>query len=161
MAKSGIAQLHKPAHKISRRKAHRNLLEPEERRPHRTLDDWDRQEQAERSITRPPDDISEWVGISCYYPDYSDPIWRDDFLKDPETVTRFYPHEKLIVDLPDTQEDTLRRIDLFERLGIKYMYINVDEELDEDRFKRRLKRVRENHEKANRSLAGHGVRRAG
>ena len=99
--------------------------------------------------------------MALHYENYTDCQWRDDLTKDPEVVSRFYPHEQLIVDLPDTQEDTLRRIDLFDRLGIKYMYVDAEEELSEAQFKRRLKRMRENHEKANRLLAGHGVRRAG
>lgn len=161
MAKSVAASQHKPKHIISRRNTRPHPLEPRDDKPHRTLKDWDRQELYERNISRPHDDISDWVGILFYYPDYTDLIWRDDSKKAPEVVSRFYPHEQLIVDLPDTQEDTLRRLDLFDRMGIKYMYVDAQEEMDETQFKRRLKRVRENHEKANRMLAGHGVRRAG
>lgn len=161
MAKALAAGQHKPKHIISRRNTRPHPLEPRDDKPHRTLKDWDRQERYEKNVTRPPDDISEWVGVWFHYTDYAQLTWRDDPSKEPEVVSRFYPHERLIVDLPDTQEDTLRRIDLFDRLGIKYMYVDAEEEMDEAQFKRRLKRVRENHEKANRVLAGHGVRRAG
>lgn len=161
MAKTVAAGQHKPKHIISRRNTRPHPLEPRDDKPHRTLDDWDRQERYERCIVKLHDDISDWVGVKLHYENYSNLLWRDDHRKDPEVVSRFYPHEQLIVDLPDTQEDTLRRIDLFERLGIKYMYVDAQEEMDEKQFKARLKRVRENHEKTNRMLAGHGVRRAG
>ncbi len=161
MSKSGVVQQNKPMHRISRRNTQPHPGQPRENIPHRTLDDWDKQELYERSIRRKTDLVGEWMGITFYYSEHTDLTWRDSFRDDPEVVSRFYPHEKLIVDEPETREDTLKRIDLFERLGIKYMYIDADEEIDEDQFKRRLKRVRENHEKANRRLAGHGMRRTG
>lgn len=147
----------RPRHKIVSR---RPLLKPDRKKFEkraRTFKDWEDQEENELNIPTRPDYFSDWIGTHSHRENYYDALWRKSWRDDPETVSRYYPHEKLIMDLPETDEDLQRRIEMFEQLGIRYMYLHPGEELDETEFKKRLKRIRRDHEKANRSRVAAGV----
>ena len=117
-------------------------------KPARSPKDWLDQEKAEVNRPARPDRVSELVGCAIYFEDYCDFSWREGPMTDPVTVTRYYPHEKLIVDKPATKEEMLRRRQLFAERRIKYFYVEKGESLDERQFLERLNKIRSNYEKA-------------
>ncbi len=147
---------------VSRRSFRKHLIAPETRRgPARNERDWEIQERTEANRPASRDLISEWVGTSYYYAGYFKNTWRKSVKDRPVKVDRYYPHEGLIVDFPKSNEETQRRAQLFEQLGVKYMYVDLNEEMTERQFKERLTIIRRDHAKAICVADDPGVRRAG
>ena len=105
---------------------------------------WEYSERTERNEPRAKDEISELVGSPLYFKDYICAEWRPNQLTAPFVVSRFYPHEKLIIDerAKDAADLLLRRI-TFDKLGIKYLGIAPGETLSKSVFLNRLKEVRQ------------------
>jgi len=122
------------------------LEENEPKKLSRTEADWDKDEASERNRPSQEDAISELVGVPIYYANYTNFDWKHSAQAMPITVSRFYPHQNLVVDEVPSAEELEPRISLFKRLGIKYMYINVGESLTEEQFMERLTQVRREHD---------------
>jgi len=120
----------------------------------KTEKEWEQDEAEELGVKRKPDLVSEWIGSALYFEDYTDISFRYSPRDIPLTVSRFYPHEKLIVDFVPSASELQKRKTLFELLEFKYMYIDFGEELGEAEFKARLNEIRRQHEEATCRRAG-------
>lgn len=143
---------------VSRRTFRKHLIGPPIRTgAAKTEQDWKAQEDAEENRPTPPDVISAWVGTRYFYLGHTKNTWRNGVQDRPVKVDRYYPHEGLIVDFPKSNEETQRRAQLFEQLGIKYMYVDFNEEMTERQFKERLTIIRRDHAKAKQLADGPGA----
>ncbi len=105
---------------------------------------WDWSERTEINRPRPRDEISDVVGNPIYFKEYINFDWRPSRTRRPFIVSRFYPHEKLIVDLnAEDKEDLALRRKTFNRLNVKYLGLAPGERLGTTAFLKRLKEVRE------------------
>jgi hypothetical protein len=110
-----------------------------EKKVNQSVEDWDQEEEQEQQPRkRNPDYICDVVGKDIYFPSYSAPWYhRGDKL----FVTRYFPHLKLVVDFPQSeQEDKIKR-EVIVKDGHKYLSVLPGERLTIEQFKERVNRV--------------------
>ena len=108
----------------------------------KTLADREAEELTEKNVVRDPDTVNELVGATVYLRNFSDSAWKMSKLTQPLFVSRYYFHEKLIVDFPATEQELEDKKRLFARLKVKYFYVAPTETLTAEAFKARLKEIR-------------------
>lgn len=133
---------------IANRKNRDWLGENEPKKILRTMEDFDKDEAQEINRPKREDLVSELIGNPIHYANYVNFEWRHSKQGMPITVSRFYPHECLVYDEVPSLEELEPRMRLFDRLGIKYMYINPGETLEEEEFMERLTRIRRDYAEA-------------